>query len=80
MSSDVRGLVMSITDPSRIRVGNASFFNPAAPKLDSLDLVIDGEPCSIPMSAGVNVIIGDNSIGKSMILHVLTGLYGEGGC
>lgn len=72
------GLVMSITDPSRIRVGNASFFNPAAPKLDSLDLVIDGEPCSIPMSAGVNVIIGDNSIGKSMILHVLTGLYGEG--
>ena len=30
------------------------------------------------MSAGVNVIIGDNSIGKSMILHVLTGLYGEG--
>lgn len=25
------GLVMSITDPSRIRVGNASFFNPAAP-------------------------------------------------
>ena len=25
------------------------------------------------MSAGVNVIIGDNSIGKSMILHVLTG-------
>ena len=72
------GLVMSITDPSRIKVGNASFFNPAAPKLDSLDLVIDGEPLSIPMSAGVNVIIGDNSIGKSMILHVLTGLYGEG--
>ena len=30
------------------------------------------------MSAGVNVIIGDNSIGKSMILHVCTGLYGEG--
>lgn len=72
------GLVMSITDPSRIKVGNASFFNPAAPKLDSLDIVIDGEPLSIPMSAGVNVIIGDNSIGKSMILHVLTGLYGEG--
>lgn len=72
------GLVMSITDPSRIKVGNASFFNPAAPKLDSLDLVIDGEPLSIPMSAGVNVIIGDNSIGKSMILHVLTGLYGDG--
>lgn len=72
------GLVMSITDPSRIKVGNASFFNPAAAKLDSLDLVIDGEPLSIPMSAGVNVIIGDNSIGKSMILHVLTGLYGDG--
>lgn len=72
------GLVMSITDPSRIKVGNASFFNPATPKLDSLDLVIDGEPCSIPMSAGVNVIIGDNSIGKSMILHVLTDLYGDG--
>lgn len=72
------GLVMSITDPSRIKVGNASFFNPAAPRLDSLELVIGGEPLSIPMSAGVNVIIGDNSIGKSMILHVLTGLYGDG--
>ena len=72
------GLVMSITDSSRIKVGNASFFNPAAPKLDSLDLVIDGEPLSVPMSAGVNVIIGDNSIGKSMILHILTGLYGDG--
>lgn len=71
------GLVMSITDPSRIKVGNASFFNPAAPKLDCLDLVIDGEPCSVPMSPGVNVIIGDNSIGKSMVLHVLTGLYGD---
>lgn len=72
------GLVMSITDPSRIKVGNVSFFNPAAPKLDSLDFVIDGESLSIPMSAGVNVIIGDNSIGKSMILHVLTDLYGDG--
>ena len=29
----------------------------------------------IPLSAGINVIIGDNSVGKSLLLHALTGYY-----
>jgi hypothetical protein len=73
------GLVMSITEPSRIKVGDASFFTPSGPRLNSLDLSINGKLCCVPMSPGINVIIGDNSIGKSMILHELTGDYGNGG-
>lgn len=69
---------MSITEPSRIKVGDASFFSPSGPRLESLDFSINGERCCIPMSPGINVIIGDNSIGKLMILHELTGEYGNG--
>ena len=30
---------------------------------------------SVPLSRGVNAIIGDNSIGKSLLLHKLTKYY-----
>ena len=36
-------------------------------------MTIDGVAYSIPLSRGINVIIGDNSIGKSLLLHELTG-------
>jgi predicted ATP-dependent endonuclease of OLD family len=32
-----------------------------------------GNDFSIPLSKGLNVIIGDNSVGKSLMLHALTG-------
>ena len=66
-----RGLVMAFTDYSRIKVGTDSFF-PAGSCCDGFDLVINGLNKHIELSKGINVIIGDNSIGKSMLLHALT--------
>ena len=63
---------MAITDHRRIKTVN-SFFNPMATYTKSIQLKIDGVSYNIPMSRGINVIIGDNSIGKSMLLHKLTG-------
>ena len=67
------GLLMAITDPSRIKVGDCSFFSASSSKLDSLRLAVDGKDFDIPLSPGINAIIGDNSIGKSMMIHRLTG-------
>lgn len=67
------GLLMAITDPSRIKVGDCSFFSVSSSKLDSLELSIDGKCFDIPLSPGINAIIGDNSIGKSMMIHRITG-------
>ena len=67
------GLLMAITDLSRIKVGDCSFFSASSSKLDSLELSIDGKGFDIPLSPGINAIIGDNSIGKSMMIHRLTG-------
>ena len=64
---------MAITDPSRIKVGDCSFFSASSSKLDSLELSIDGKCFDIPLSPGINAIIGDNSIGKSMMIHRITG-------
>jgi len=67
------GLLMAITDLSRIKVGDCSFFSTSSSKLGSLGLSIDGKDFDIPLSPGINAIIGDNSIGKSMMIHRLTG-------
>ncbi len=66
-----RGLVMAITDHRRIKTVN-SFFNPTETYTKNLQITIDGEAYEIPLSRGINVIIGDNSIGKSLLLHKLT--------
>lgn len=66
-----RGLVMAITDHRRIKTVN-SFFNPTETYTKSISISIDGVNYDIPMSRGINVIIGDNSIGKSLLLHKLT--------
>lgn len=67
-----RGLVMAFTDYSRIKVGTNSFFS-IGPSCDSFDLIVNGVNNHIELSKGINVIIGDNSIGKSLLLHALTG-------
>ena len=64
---------MAITDLSRIKVGDCSFFSASSSKLGSLELSIGGKDFDIPLSPGINAIIGDNSIGKSMMIHRLTG-------
>lgn len=66
-----RGLVMAITDHRRIKTVN-SFFNPTETYTKNLQITIDGETYVVPLSRGINVIIGDNSIGKSLLLHKLT--------
>ena len=66
-----KGLVMAITDDSRIGK-SANFYSSIKKFQKSIDLEIDGKDVSIPLSPGVNAIIGDNSIGKSMILHAMT--------
>lgn len=66
------GLLMAVTDPSRIKVGDCSFFSASSSKLDSLKLTVNGKNFDIPFSPGINAIIGDNSIGKSMMIHRLT--------
>lgn len=66
------GLLMAITEPSRIKVGETAFFNSGATKLESLNIHIDDTSYQIPLSPGINAIIGDNSIGKSMLIHALT--------
>lgn len=66
-----RGVVMAMTDQRRIKLVN-SFFNPNAFYLDKIKLKIIDEEIDIPLSRGINVIIGDNSIGKSLLVHKLT--------
>lgn len=74
-----RGLLMAVTDSSRIKVGEVAFFNSGAPKLDGMDVSVDGQSYHVPLSPGINAIIGDNSIGKSMLIHALTGYRHLGG-
>jgi len=66
-----KGLVMAMTDHRRIKLVN-SFFNPNALWLDKIELAIANQKIVIPMSKGINVIIGDNSVGKSLLLHQFT--------
>lgn len=66
-----RGLSMAFSDYNRISTKDY-LFEPRVKKLDELSITIDGINCEIALSEGINVIIGDNSIGKSLLLHKLT--------
>lgn len=46
--------------------------------LDAIRISLGAQEEVIPLSKGINVIIGDNSIGKSMLLHAITGFEKEG--
>lgn len=72
-----KGLVMAITDSSRLKMDN-SFFSPDKFTLESLSFKTRNKEFSIPLSKGINVIIGDNSIGKSLLLHSITGFEKTG--
>jgi predicted ATPase len=67
-----KGLAMAFTDNRRIKLVN-SFFNPRATSCEEVALTIDAAEIKIPLSRGINAIIGDNSIGKSLLLHALNG-------
>lgn len=72
-----KGLVMAITDSSRLKMVN-SFFNADKFVLENIKIKNNERIIEIPLSKGINVIIGDNSIGKSMILHSLTNFEKSG--
>lgn len=62
------GLVMALTEFSRINLDGGKMNSPV---LESINYQHNGEPKEIKLSSGINVIIGDNSIGKSAILENL---------
>ena len=72
-----RGLVMAVTDHMRLKRVD-SFFNADKYALDRISLTTQAGEIDVPLSKGINVIIGDNSIGKSMLLHAITGFEKDG--
>lgn len=66
-----RGLAMAVTNTKRINYIN-NFFSNSTKCLNEIDIKIDAQEYHIPLSKGINVIIGDNSIGKSLMIHKLT--------
>lgn len=66
-----RGLAMAFSDMRRISTNN-NLFTPRSKSLDSIQIAIDNNNYDIKLSPGINVIIGDNSIGKSLLLHKIT--------
>ena len=72
-----RGLVMALTDKHRLKRID-SFFTADKTTLEYIESENNGKTERIPLSMGINVIIGDNSIGKSMLLHALSGFEKTG--
>lgn len=66
-----RGLAMAVTNTKRINYVN-NFYSTTDKYLDSINIEIDSNEYDIKLSKGINVIIGDNSIGKSLLIHKLT--------
>ena len=63
-----QGIVMAITDYSRIC---NSIEPPKTNALDKICLKCNGRNITIPLSNNINVIIGDNSVGKSTLIKYL---------
>ena len=66
-----RGLAMAVTNTKRINYVN-NFYSTTDKYLDNINIEIDTDEYDIKLSKGINVIIGDNSIGKSLLIHKLT--------
>lgn len=69
-----KGLKMAVTEKmgTRFSVSN-DFYNNNIDLIDEIKLTLNDKEQVIPMSRGINVIIGGNSSGKSFLLHRLTG-------
>lgn len=66
-----RGLVMSITNTKRFVVDNDINRKPF---INQIKIRIKGKEKNIPLSYGINAIIGDNSVGKSTLVKSLLGI------
>lgn len=69
-----KGVALGMTDNTRISLHN-NFFNQTNKVLKKLSFEIKGQKIDVPMSRGINVVIGDNSVGKSLLVHKLTNYY-----
>ena len=71
-----RGVSLALTEDSRIKLDD-SFFSVGTKYLDEITISVNSgkDLFRIPMSKGINAIIGDNSIGKSLLIHKLTNYY-----
>lgn len=70
-----KGLSLAVTDYRRIKHVD-SLFSQSRKFLDKIEIKIgNGEIQTIPLSRGINVIIGNNSIGKSLLIHKLAGYH-----
>ncbi|SHK84201.1 PHP domain-containing protein [Hespellia stercorisuis] len=69
-----KGLAMAVTDHHRIELEN-SFYNPNEKYMEEILVDIEGIQHTISLSKGINVIIGDNSVGKSLFLNAITNDY-----
>jgi predicted MPP superfamily phosphohydrolase len=65
-----KGLSLAVTDYRRIKHVD-SLFSQSRKFLDKIEIKIDDVIQEIPLSRGINVIIGNNSIGKSLLIHKL---------
>lgn len=63
-----KGLVMAVTEPSRLQIKSYSL---GTPLIKELPIQINKINANIPLSSRINVIIGDNSIGKSLMVEKL---------
>lgn len=66
-----KGLKMAVTDDRRLSRTNN--FHTNSEYLKTIKYKVNGEEKSVELSPGLNVIIGDNSSGKSALIHALTG-------
>jgi len=66
-----KGVCMALSDFSRIKL-HENLFSKDAKKLENIKLKINSEEITIPLSKGINAIIGDNSIGKSLLMHKMS--------
>lgn len=73
-----KGLVMAMTDHTRLKTENNSFFCNDKFFLPAITFTQGEQTSTIPLSRGINVIIGDNSVGKSLMLHALTRFKKQG--
>lgn len=69
-----KGVAMAITDYSRITLSD-SIFSIDEEKIENIEILIKNKLFNIPISKGINAIIGDNSIGKSLLIHKLTNYH-----
>lgn len=70
-----KGVVFALTDYTRISLVDNFFTTDSNNYFEEIRMRVNGNELTIPLSRGINVIIGDNSVGKSLLLHKLTEYY-----